>query len=93
MQNIWDSNKGESKINLIVCGSVYSMMKKIFEDDKEPLFGRATGRINLTPFSPSVCKKILSDYNKNYTKRMGTIWVLLRGIFEIFSNLFIFFQI
>ena len=50
MQNLWDSNKGDSKINLIVCGSVYSMMKKIFEDEKEPLFGRATGKINLTPF-------------------------------------------
>ncbi len=32
MQNIWDSNKDEAKINLIVCGSLYSMMSKIFDD-------------------------------------------------------------
>ena len=32
MQNIWDANKGQSKINLILCGSVYSMMIKIFEN-------------------------------------------------------------
>lgn len=88
MQNIWDSNKGESKINLIVCGSVYSMMKKIFEDDKEPLFGRATGRINLTPFSPSVCKKILSDYNKNYTKEdLLCLYMLSGGVAKYISLL------
>jgi Archaeal ATPase./Archaea bacterial proteins of unknown function. len=66
MQNSWDANKDESKINLIVCGSVYSMMIKIFEDAKEPLFGRATAKLNLAPFKPSVCKTILKDYNPEY---------------------------
>lgn len=63
MQNIWDSNKVSSKINLIVCGYVYLLMTKIFKDDKEPLFGRATHIINLKPFTPSVVKKILCDFN------------------------------
>ena len=66
MQNIWDSNKAASKINLIVCGSVYSMITKIFKDDKEPLFGRTTHSIHLKPFSPSVVKEILHDFNPNY---------------------------
>lgn len=66
MQNIWDSNKASSKINLIVCGSVYSLMTKIFKDDKEPLFGRAAHIINLKPFTPSVVKKILCDFNPKY---------------------------
>ena len=39
MQNIWDSQKGAAKINLILCGSVYSLMSRIFEHAKEPLFG------------------------------------------------------
>ena len=30
MQKIWDLNKDSSKLNLILSGSVYSMMKKIF---------------------------------------------------------------
>lgn len=47
MQNIWDSNKDDSRINLIVCGSLYSMMTKIFDDRKEPLYGRATSRLLL----------------------------------------------
>ena len=66
MQNIWDSNKAASKINLIVCGSIYSLMTKIFKDDKEPLFGRATHTIHLKAFTPSVVKEILKDFNPKY---------------------------
>ena len=81
MQNIWDSTKKQSKINLIVCGSVYSMMIKIFEDSKEPLFGRATAKLNLTPFTPSVCKTILSDFNPNYTKEdLLCLYMLTGGV-------------
>lgn len=88
MQNIWDSNKDDSNINLIVCGSVYSMMKKIFEDDKEPLFGRSTGKINLTPFSPSVCKEILSDYNPGYTNEdLLCLYMLSGGVAKYVSLL------
>ncbi len=88
MQNLWDSHKGESKINLIVCGSVYSMMKKIFEDDKEPLFGRATAKINLKPFSPSVCKEILRDYNPGYTKEdLLCLYMLSGGVAKYISLL------
>ncbi|MFA7571848.1 MAG: ATP-binding protein [Sulfurimonadaceae bacterium] len=47
MQNIWDEYKDKSKMNLILSGSIYSLMKKIFEDKKEPLFGRANNKIHL----------------------------------------------
>lgn len=67
MQNLWDSYKSGSKINLIACGSVYSLMTKIFQDSKEPLFGRYTHHIHLKPFTPSVVKKILGDFNPKYT--------------------------
>ena len=66
MQNIWDSHKSSSKINLIVCGSIYSLMTKIFKDEKEPLFGRSTHNIHLKPFTPSVVKTILQDFNPKY---------------------------
>lgn len=67
MQNIWDDNKGESKINLIVCGSLYSMMTKIFDDRKEPLYGRATSRIRLREFPLSTLREILHDHNPSYS--------------------------
>lgn len=68
MQNIWDSYKDRSKINLILCGSIYSLMNKIFENSKEPLFGRATDRILLKVFTPTTIKKILADNYPGYTK-------------------------
>lgn len=66
MQNIWDSRKDESHINLILCGSIYSMMRKIFDDRHEPLFGRATNKLKIEPFSISTLKDILSEYNPDF---------------------------
>ena len=68
IQKIWDKKKGEAKINLIVCGSVYSMMTKLFRDKKEPLYGRQTEFLKIEPFAPSVVKEILGCYNPDYTK-------------------------
>lgn len=67
MQNIWDSNKNESKINLIICGSLYSMMTKIFDDRKEPLYGRATSRIRLHAFPLATLREIMRDNNPHFT--------------------------
>lgn len=60
IQNQWDRNKATSRINLVLSGSVYSMMKKIFENEKEPLFGRANERINLQPFNVNVIRSIVT---------------------------------
>ena len=66
MQNIWDSLKDSTNVNLIVSGSVYTMMHKIFQDSKEPLFGRANCIMRIKPFGVDVLKQILSDYNSHY---------------------------
>ena len=67
IQKVWDKYHEQSHIHLIACGSIYSMMRKIFEDRREPLFGRKTARIDLKPFSTDVIKQILSDHNPSYT--------------------------
>jgi AAA+ ATPase superfamily predicted ATPase len=67
MQHHWDINKNESKLNLFLCGSIFSMMHKIFENSKEPLFGRADNRIHLKPFQVSVLKQILKENNPAFT--------------------------
>lgn len=79
MQHIWDSNKGESKINLILCGSIFSMMSRIFESAKEPLFGRATYRIHLRAFDVDTLKAILEDNHPAYTKEDLLAFYLLTG--------------
>jgi AAA+ ATPase superfamily predicted ATPase len=67
MQNIWDTYRKKSKINLIVSGSVYSLMQKIFQNKKEPLFGRADNIIKLSAFDLSTLKEIMHDYRPEYT--------------------------
>ena len=67
IQRIWDKHHEEAHIHVIACGSIYNMMKNIFENRKEPLFGRKTARIDLKPFSIRVLKQIFQDHNPEYT--------------------------
>ena len=69
MQNIWDEYKDKSKMNLILSGSIYSLMKKIFEDKKEPLFGRANNKIHLKSFTINTLKEILEENCSTYKNR------------------------
>lgn len=88
MQNIWDAKKELSKINLILCGSIYSLMKKIFEDTKEPLFARATGRIHLKPFGVETLRGILSEYNKDYSNEdLLAFYTFSGGVAKYVENL------
>lgn len=67
MQRIWDIYSNKAHINLIVCGSIYSMMTKIFKDKKEPLYNRQTRFMTVRPFTPTVLTEILTKYNPDYT--------------------------
>lgn len=67
LQNLWDSYRLDTRMNLVLSGSVMSMMRRIFTDAHEPLFGRADNIINLRPFRIKVVKEILKDYNPEYT--------------------------
>ncbi len=67
IQNIWDMYRKDTHVNLIFMGSVYSLMHKIFEAYKEPLFGRADNIIKLSGFGPATLKEIMGDYRKDYT--------------------------
>lgn len=81
MQHIWDRQKEASKLNLILCGSVCSMMKKIFEQSKEPLFGRATQRIHVKEFNIETLKRILKDYYPDYTPEdLLTFYMITGGV-------------
>lgn len=81
IQNLWDQYKDKAKINFIASGSIYSMMMKIFENRKEPLFGRLTSKMILKPFAVSVLKEILNDYNPKYTSEdLLCLYMLTGGV-------------
>jgi hypothetical protein len=67
IQRDWDLHKRSSHLNLIISGSVFTLMTKIFEDKEEPLFGRADEKMVLEPFTTDVLKQILKDFNPEYT--------------------------
>jgi len=67
IQNIWDKYKFNTHVHIIFIGSIYSLMTDIFQNEKEPLYGRADKILYIKPFNPNTIKKILTDY-KNYTE-------------------------
>ncbi len=80
-QNLWDQYKNKINLHFIVCGSIYSMMMKIFEDRKEPLFGRLTSKMVLRPFAISVIKKILTDFHPKHTPEdLLCLYMLTGGV-------------
>ncbi|MDR0680866.1 MAG: ATP-binding protein [Dysgonamonadaceae bacterium] len=79
MQNLWDKYKNRSKLNLILCGSVYSLMKQIFENSKEPLFGRATARMHVKSFDINTIKEIIGDYYPEFTNEDLLAFYLFTG--------------
>ena len=89
MQNIWDSAKDESRMNLILSGSIYSLMKKIFEDRKEPLFGRADHKIHLKPFGVETLQEILADNHPGYSDEDLLSFYILTGGVAKYVELFV----
>lgn len=88
IQNLWDSYKEESQLNLVLCGSVYLMMTKIFDDAQEPLYGRANNRIHLKPFKTETLKEILAKGNPNYTPDdLLTLYMLTGGVAKYVEQL------
>ncbi|WP_148883744.1 ATP-binding protein [Thermococcus aciditolerans] len=50
LQRLWDEKKDGSNLMFIAVGSYVGMIKRIFMDRKEPLFGRVDEWIKLRPF-------------------------------------------
>lgn len=88
IQNLWDKYSPQAKINFIVCGSIYSLMKHIFEDRKEPLFGRLTSKFILKPFKTSVLIEIMQEYNPAFTPEdLLCLYTLTGGVAKYVSLL------
>ena len=68
IQNWWDRLQKDSHVNMVVCGSVYSLMEKLFKDRKEPLYGRHDAIIKLSAFPTGILKEIMEDNAPGYTK-------------------------
>jgi len=90
MQNLWDKYKASSKMNLVLCGSIFTLMKRIFENAKEPLFGRADEKIHLKPFDAGVLREIYAEMNPVFSKNNFLAFYVITGgvakYVELFSD-------
>ena len=92
MQNLWDGYKDKTKMNLVLSGSIYSLMKKIFEDKKEPLFNRTDLKIHLKAFSVTTLQEILKDNYPEYTNEDLLSFYTLTGGVAKYVELFVTFK-
>ena len=90
MQELWDRYKKETHVCLVVSGSIFRMMEKIFKDEEQPLFGRDDCTIRLQPFSTATMREILSDYKPDYSNEdLLALWTITGGVaryIEILMN-------
>jgi hypothetical protein len=61
LQKAMDMRSGRMTGLFIVIGSLQSMMTKLFDDSKQPLFGRLNGTLHLSPFTPSAVVQLLLE--------------------------------
>jgi AAA+ ATPase superfamily predicted ATPase len=88
MQALWDLQLKACQMNLICCGSVYALMTRIFENAKEPLFGRANQRMHLKAFDVATLEEILQDHAPGYSNEDLLALYLLTGGVAKYVELF-----
>jgi hypothetical protein len=79
LQQLIDANKEKRNIRLLCTGSYVGLMKKVFTDRKEPLFGRGTSVIELNPLPVSVAIRSLLDKGFSFEDAVG-VWCVCGGV-------------
>lgn len=80
LQNLWDSHKRQSQLHWICCGSLYSLMTRLFKGDKQPLLNRDDHFFRIQPLSPQFVRQILQDHSHYSAERLLQWWCLSGGI-------------
>ena len=81
LQGLWDDHHNTAKLNLVVSGSVNRLMNRIFFTYGEPLYGRNTGHLKVTPFPVATLKEIFADFNPSYTHEdLLALWSFTGGV-------------
>ena len=80
IQNLWDANKRDSMMHLVCCGSLYSLMTKIFKGKDEPLFNRDDRFFKIQPLQPSYIAEVMKDHDQFDAENMLRWWCLSGGI-------------
>ena len=88
-QYFWDITKNDSKIKLFCLWSHFTLMKDIFENNKNPLFWRKTASFYLKNFDITTQVEILSDKNQLSSKNLlyfFSVFYWIPKYIEVFFN-------
>lgn len=80
IQKLWDKYKFETHVHIIFIGSIYSLMTEIFQNEKEPLYGRADRILYIKPFKPNTIKEILEDYDSYSGENLFYNYLITGGV-------------
>lgn len=81
LQKLWDKYRKQTKMLLLLTGSVASAMKQIIDNPAAPLFGRKNGDIKLRAFSTAVVRQVLNDFApKALPEDLLTLYCLTGGV-------------
>ncbi len=88
LQKVWDLKKEQSRLLLVMSGSILSAMEQIFGDNSQPLYGRPSGLIDVKPFTPAVIKEIVHTENPAATNAdLLAVYSLTGGVAQYLSLL------
>ena len=77
----------KNPMNIIFLGSLIGLFKKIFEDKKQPLYGRISAKINLKPFSFKDSISVLKYLKYTDLENVLKIYSLFGGFPKYYASL------
>mgnify|MGYP001331200183 CR=1 FL=1 len=80
LQNLWDNYKSSAHIHWICCGSLYSLMTRLFKGAKQPLLNRDDYFFKVQPLAPQYILQVLQDNQLFTPERLLQWWCLSGGI-------------
>jgi uncharacterized protein len=80
LQKHIDLNKQQLNGLLIVIGSINSMMRHVFENSNQPLYGRLSGSFLLGHFSLTTIREILADHGLKGNSQLLLFYSIFQGI-------------
>ncbi len=87
LQKHWDKQNASCKGSLVAIGSIQSMMKNLFESQKEPLFGRLTKKMLVSPFDIRTLAKICRAHHQMDSGRLLHFFAIFGGVARYYDLL------
>ncbi len=87
LQKLWDLHHEKMQLLLVVCGSVASSMREIFENGQAPLFARNNAVLHLEPFLPDLVKSVFKSYCPNFSgDDLLALYAFTGGVAQYIQN-------